>query len=73
MNPEHAYYFQVQMQIFLTGASYGFFVVFAPKFKLFLKVKRNNEFWEQNSKKAEEFFESVLGPEIIGHYFSPRF
>lgn len=73
MNRDHSYYFQVQMQIFLTNANYGFFVIYASKFQLFLKVHRNNEFWEKNSKKAEEFFENVLGPEIIGHFYSPRF
>lgn len=72
MNHEHPYYYQVQAQIFLAEANYGFFVVWAPKFSLFIKVTRNNEFWQTNAKKAEIFFEKVIGPEIIGHYFTTR-
>ncbi|XP_052567495.1 uncharacterized protein LOC120430793 [Culex pipiens pallens] len=72
MNHEHPYYYQVQAQIFLCDANYGFFVIWARQFSIFIKVTRNNEFLESNAKKAEDFFEKVIGPEIIGHYYTSR-
>ncbi|XP_058826135.1 uncharacterized protein LOC131686035 [Topomyia yanbarensis] len=69
----HPYYYQVQMQTFLTGASYGIFLVWAPRFSVFVKVDRNEEFWNIQVPKAQSFFLEVLAPEIIGRYYSTRF
>lgn len=73
MNPSHEYYYQIQMQIFLSEAAYGFFVVWAPKFTLFFKIRKNEQFWNLNVPKAENFFTDVLAPEILGHHFSAMY
>lgn len=70
MNHKHEYYFQVQMQIYLSKASYALFVVWAPKFTLFIKVRKNEVFWKIHSEKAVKFFEQVLVPEILTNYFT---
>lgn len=73
MNHKHEYYFQIQMQMFLSKATYGIFVVWAPKFTLFLKEQKDYVFWEENEERAARFFKSVLTPEILSHYFTcPR-
>ncbi|XP_065076597.1 uncharacterized protein LOC135700130 [Ochlerotatus camptorhynchus] len=56
MNHKHEYYFQVQMKIHLSKASYAFFVIWAPKFTLFIKVRKHEIFWKINSEKASKFF-----------------
>lgn len=68
LNPRHQYYYQVQMQIYMSHASYGLFVVWAPNFNICLRIDKNDEFWVRNAQKAKDFFINVLA-----HYFSSRF
>ncbi|XP_062704872.1 uncharacterized protein LOC115267337 [Aedes albopictus] len=70
LNHNHEYYYQIQMQIFLSNASYGLFVIWAKNFTLFIKVNKNDAFWQEKSQKAEQFFENVLAPEIIANHFT---
>lgn len=72
LNPKHPYYYQVQMQILVANAAYGLFVVWASRFTLIFKVEKDTQFWVENYTKAKLFFENVLAPEILGHYFSLR-
>lgn len=70
MNPKHEYYYQIQMQIFLCKASYGIFVIWAPKFCIRLKIEPNVSFWKVMSQKAGLFFENVIAPEICANFFT---
>ncbi|XP_053686614.1 uncharacterized protein LOC128736160 [Sabethes cyaneus] len=72
LNPKHPYFYQVQMQILVANAAYGLFVVWAPRFTLAFNVEKDTQFWVHNYPKAKLFFENVLAPEILGHYFSLR-
>lgn len=70
MNQKHAYYYQVQLQMFVTGAKIGYFLCWAPKDYILLLVERNETFLYANLEKSSDFFRNVLMPELLGNYYT---
>lgn len=69
---EHEYYYQVQMEMYLTEVDYCDFVVWNPKHIITVRVKKNEDFWNEKYEKATEFFKKVLLPELYACYFSRK-
>lgn len=70
---DHEYYYQVQMQIFVTNAEYCDFVVWQPQGNqptIIVRVFKDEPFWLTAYAKATTFFTKVLLPELLGSYFS---
>ena len=71
----HAYFYQVQTQMFICDVDYSSFCVctFAEDEMQGLhieRITRQQTFWEENKRKAEYFFRSCLLPEILGNWFT---
>ena len=80
LDTQHAYYFQVQMQLLVCNVEYVDFCVCT-----FLRDVRNNyddsgvhieriyknpTFWEEYVKKAQDFFKICLLPELIDNWYT---
>lgn len=69
----HEYYYQCQMQIFLTKSDYCDFVVWQPQPTqptIIVRVYKDEPFWLEQIAIATDFFEKVIMPELLGNYFS---
>lgn len=66
----HAYYYQIQMQMFVANLQYGDFVIWSPKIFFKERIFPDFKFWEQNSKIAQKFHQEVILPELLGRYFT---
>lgn len=70
MNKKHSYYYQVQLQMFITGAKVGYFLCWAPKDQILVIVKKDEPFLFENLEKASDFFRKILLPELLGNYYT---
>lgn len=68
----HAYYAQIQMQIFLCDSLYGYFYVWSKSKKLCIKVSRDESFWIQAKSRATTFFKAIVLPELFSAYFTEK-
>ncbi|KAG5868358.1 hypothetical protein JTB14_012502 [Gonioctena quinquepunctata] len=66
----HEYYYQVQMQLALTGLKTCHFIVWSKKDFAHCLVPFDEEFWNRESSKAKDFFSKVILPEALGKYFT---
>lgn len=66
----HDYYAQVQAQIALTEADYGFFYVWTKQEDVLIRIPRDKDFWEQALIKTNTFFKAVVLPELMGKYYT---
>lgn len=75
LDKKHAYYYQVQTQIFVCNVSYCDFCVCTftsePESGLYIeRIYQDTSFWEECSSKAEHFFKICLLPELIGKWYT---
>jgi hypothetical protein len=70
-NKEHEYYYQIQLQMFLTSRKYGDLVVWRPQetIKVF-RTLIDEEFLAEKMFKARVLFYQVIMPELMAGYFS---
>ncbi|KAL3889805.1 hypothetical protein ACJMK2_002133 [Sinanodonta woodiana] len=69
---KHTYYFQMQMQMFLSDRQYCDFYVWCPNDHHYERLYRDNELWQTMSNKALEFHSKCVMPELLCQYFSRR-
>lgn len=72
IDKKHAYYFQVQAQIFICNVQYCDFVVWCPNFTFIQRVLPDFEFLKKFMDKALEFHAKVIMPELLGRYYTSR-
>jgi len=72
----HAYYYQVQTQMFICDVEYCDFSVFTfpteaeESLPHIERIFRDADFWEICLEKATCFFRTCLLPEILGHWYT---
>lgn len=72
VDPKHAYFYQMQMQMELLNCENCMFVIWSPKDFKVINVARDREFWKTESDKAVQFFQKVIIPEMMGKYFTNK-
>lgn len=70
MDPNHQYFYQVQMQMHVLRANFCDFVVWTSKDCLVLRVNRDDTYLKMELLKAEDFFKMVIMPELLGQYYT---
>ena len=70
LNTKHAYYYQVQAQIKLTGAHYCDFVIWSPTKFVVLHINPDIQFISQAIDKVTNFFKLGILPELVGKWFT---
>lgn len=70
LDHKHAYYYQIQMQMAITGRQYCDFVVWSKHSFFIERVYFNEQFWLTESHIAKYFFYKAVMPELLGKYFT---
>lgn len=66
----HAYYFQVQAQIFLCKARYCDFTVWSPKDHVVLQIEPDTAFIMEAIERVTQLFKRGVTPELLGKWYS---
>ena len=69
----HMYYYQVQMQLFMTKRHFCDFFVWSPCDTYTERIYKDFELWETEAAKAKEFHSKCVMPELQSRYFSRKF
>lgn len=69
---DHTYYYQVQMQIFLSELRYCDFVIWSPKIFFKERILPDLDFWNKHCEIALNFHREVIMPELLGKYFTKQ-
>ncbi|GLV40072.1 hypothetical protein CBL_02957 [Carabus blaptoides fortunei] len=72
LNKNHNYYYQVQMQMFVTGLKYYEFVIWAPHEIFNERIIRDDKVLRIEIAKALLFHENVILPELLARYYTER-
>jgi len=72
LNKNHAYYYQVQCQIFLSESDYCEFVVWTPTRLFVERIEKDEEFWNANMTKALQYFHLIALPELLGKFWTRK-
>lgn len=70
LSENHAYYYQIQMQLAITGLQYCDFVVWSERNFYHERFVFNQPFREKESQVANSFFLKVIVPELMGRHFT---
>lgn len=70
LEESHELFYHVQFQINLISLSYCDLVIWSPEEFLLITVKRDVNFWEISMKKALNFHEQVVMPELLGKFYT---
>ena len=70
LKSSHRYYFQIQLQMFVTGCEYCDFVVWTPKVLHAERIVKDVMFCKQVILKCKPFFYKCILPEVIFRFFS---
>lgn len=70
LKKNHEYYFQVQMQLYITGANFADFVLWSPNELYVERIFPNREFWDASFFQASEFYFKCILPELLGKYYT---
>lgn len=67
---DHAYYYQLQMQMAVGKKKFAFFYVWSTRFRITNKILFDSLFWAANRVKALKFAKKVLGIELMNSYYT---
>ena len=70
LKKDHAYYYQVQAQIFLCKVAYCDFVMYSENDLVVLRVLPDPEFIKSAVEDVTMFFKLAVLPELVGKFFS---
>lgn len=73
LDHNHAYYYQVQTQLYVCNVDYCDFIVctFSSKDGLYVeRITKDNTFWNECVQKAELLFHKCILPELLGNWYT---
>lgn len=71
LKKEHAYYYQVQAQLFVCNVNYCDFVVWrSPQDFVIQRIHADQEFFNHSVKEAKAFYVQCILPELFGKWFT---
>ena len=70
LKKDHAYYYQVQFQMFLTQAKVCYFFVYSREASLCQMILFNEVFLAEKVPVAKNFFVYAILPELLGRWYS---
>ena len=69
LRQNHCYYYQVQLEMYVTGAQYCDFVVWTPSEFICVRVPRNNEFLTKALTIGDMYWKKVIIKELLVRSF----
>ncbi|XP_072047343.1 uncharacterized protein [Amphiura filiformis] len=70
LDKTHAYYYQIQTQIHVTGANYCDFVLWTPNDLHYERIEPDFAFWSRIQAMATQFFKMCLLPELVARFYT---
>ena len=70
LKKDHAYYYQIQLQMKICEVEYCNFVVWSEECIFYERISIDTEFIDNAIKEAEPFIKLALLPELVGKWFS---
>ena len=70
---QHVYFYQIQMQMFLTGRRYCDFVIWGPCTFLAERLYADEDIWQNTADVAQSFHAKCVMPELCVKYFSKKY
>ncbi|KAJ8909797.1 hypothetical protein NQ315_015317 [Exocentrus adspersus] len=70
LKKDHAYYYQVQLQMKVTNLPFCSFVLWSPNEIFVETILSNEDFWACEYPKAKQFHEKVILPELLGRLYT---
>jgi len=70
LKTNHAYYYQIQLQMALCEVNYCDFVIWSPSETLILRIEKNTDFVKTAIDKASVFYKVCVLPELLGKWYS---
>lgn len=70
LDHNHAYYYQVQAQIFIGEMDYCDFVVWTEKDIYIERIYGDEDFWDDVTIKADKFHSTCILPELLGKWYT---
>jgi hypothetical protein len=70
MNPKHTYFYQVQLQLLISGFHYADFVIWKANEVLIVREYPNHDFIVEKILKARIYFYQIIMPELLAGYFT---
>ena len=66
----HAYYYQVQLQLYILKKKFAHFFVYSKEQQILIKVPFDGNFVEEQLKKTDLIFKTYIYPELVGKYYT---
>lgn len=70
MRENHEYYYQIQLQMFVTGLKFGYFVVYTNCDLIYVKVEYDQQLMDECIPKVKKYWIHVIVPEMLIKYFT---
>ncbi len=70
MREKHEYYYQIQLQMFVTRLKFGYFVVYTSCDLIYVKVEYDQRLMDECIPKVEKYWMHVIVPEMLIKYFT---
>jgi len=70
LSRKHGYYYQVQTQIYVCQKNFADFVVWSQEDIHIERIPPCQEFWNDISRKASDFFNHAVLPKLFGKHYS---
>ena len=68
LDTTHSYYYQIQLQMFLSSTTYGDFIVWAPAAFHVERIAVDNDFVRTAIERVNHFYLVGLMPELLGKW-----
>ena len=72
LDRNHAYYYQVQLQMFCTNTTFCDFVIWSKKDIFMQRIKIDKDFLDKNLQLAEKFHTKVIIPELLSKFYTKK-
>ena len=72
LKQDHHYNYQVQCQLFISGAQHAHSLVWTPHETHIETILQDKSFFEMNASKSENFFKSCILPEMLAKHFTRK-
>jgi hypothetical protein len=70
MNKTHTYYYQVQLQLLISGFTYADFVIWKKNEIVVVREYPDSEFITEKIEKSRKYFYHIIMPELLTGFFT---
>ncbi|XP_066930891.1 uncharacterized protein [Clytia hemisphaerica] len=73
LKQDHPYYYQVQLQMLITGIPRSYFIVYSPTVSLIQEIFIDPDFLNEKVPISKQFYVNVILPELTSKWYSRKY